>query len=147
MKAIDRPPASRQAARTGPASRRAAVLPLLLLPTLWASPAAASPAGSSSSATVRIILSVAPRIDLKPLGRPDGPNSADYCISGNIGRTSLPVRLLWPSSGDSGGAGRGAGPPALAWQGAEIHLCGIEEAKDGLPSVRERTGLALISPE
>ena len=147
MRAIDRPPASRQAARTGPASRRAAVLPLLLLPTLWASPAAASPAGSSSSATVRIILSVAPRIDLKPLGRPDGPNSADYCISGNIGRTSLPVRLLWPSSGESGGAAAGAGPPALAWQGVEVPWCGSEEAKHGLPAAPERTGLALISPE
>jgi hypothetical protein len=140
--AIDRPLPSYPAALAG-TGRPALWLPLLLLPTLWASPAAASPAGPSSSATVRVILSVAPRIDLKPLGRPDGAASAEYCIGGNIGRTSLPVRLLWPSSGESGGAG----PPALAWQGAEVPWCGSEEAKHGLPAARERTGLALISPE
>jgi hypothetical protein len=141
--AIDRPLPSYPAALAG-TGRPALWLPLLLLPTLWASPAAASPAGPSSSATVRIILSVASRLELKPLGRPDGPNSADYCISGNIGRTSLPIRLLWLAPGS---AAADAGKFAVARQGTEMSWCGGEETRDGLPAVRERTGLALISPE
>jgi hypothetical protein len=138
--AFDRSLSSYPAAPAGTAGRRAALLLLML----WASPAAASPAGPSSSATVRIVLSVAPRLDLKRLGRSDGPNSADYCISGNIGRTSLPIRLLWP---EPGSAAVDAAKLAVAGQGTEMSWCGGEEARDGPPAGRDRTGLALISPE
>lgn len=146
--AIDRSSTSPPAARAGTASRLASLAPLFLLHMLWASPtAAALPAGTSSTSTIHITLSVAPRLGLKRIDRPEDSNAAGYCIRGNIGRTSLPVHLLWPSTGESSNAAADIGHLAHARHGTEIPWCAGEAAGDGVPAGRERTGLALISPE
>ena len=121
---------------------------MLLIAIVSASPANAlrSPAGGSSEATVRIQLSVAPRLKLHA-GDPAGTRTwAGYCISSNMLRPALPVRLSWPAIERPTGQPHPGPLPVPAHQ-AEIAWCdGTSPAAQppiGLPT----TGVALISAE
>ena len=118
---------------------------MLLIAIVAASPANAlrSPAGGSSEATVRIQLSVAPRLKLRAVDPAGTLTGAGYCISSNMRQPALPVRLSWPAIEPP--MGRPGALPAPARQ-ADIAWCdGTSPARPpfGLPT----TGVALISPE
>jgi hypothetical protein len=121
---------------------------MLLIAIVSASPANAlrSPAGGSSEATVRIQLSVAPRLKLSAVDPAGTRTWAGYCISSNMLRPGLPVRLSWPAIERPTGQPDPGPLPVPAHQ-AEIAWCdGTSPAAQppiGLPT----TGVALISAE
>ena len=133
-------------ARSAAQGPRAGVM--LLIAIVSASPANAlrSPAGGSSEATVRIQLSVAPRLKLHA-GDPAGTRTwAGYCISSNMLRPALPVRLSWPAIERPAGQPDPGPLPVPAHQ-AEIAWCDGTSPAARPPIGLPTTGVALISAE
>jgi len=121
---------------------------MLLVAMLSASPANAlrSPAGGSSEATVRIQLSVAPRLKLSAGDPAGGRTAAGYCISSNMRQPTLPVRLLWPAIEPSTGQ-PDPGPLPVPAHEAEIAWCDGTSPAAQPPTGLPTTGVALISAE
>jgi hypothetical protein len=134
--------------RPGPAGIDAVkALAGIALVALWAAAApGASPIGASSSSTVEIRLSVAPRMQLTAV-RGSGLAAPAYCLSSNASPAALPVTLVWaetePSPPKPGNRGQGVEPSA----GIELSSCRGDPAFAGPALGRGETREVLIRPE
>ena len=124
---------------------------LLGLALLAATPGhleAASPKAPSSTATVQIHLSVAPRMRLVAMGAIDGTVTAapgSYCLMSNAAEAALPYYLTWPGFEPAGSS------PATQPVRYELAGCRGKEAASGDATgtgrLQPAAGLALIYPE
>ena len=126
-----------------PAKRPGGKAPAILcLAALWTGAAhGATPMGATSSTTVEIRLSVAPRMQLSVV-RDSSLNGRRYCISSNARAPGLPVSLVWSDIEPStpGPAARPEAPVELSWCHGE-RAAGGATRDDGTPLQ------ALIRPE
>ena len=117
-------------------------LAILCLAASWPGAAhGAARMGASSSSTVEIRLSVAPRMQLSAV-RVSSSNDRGYCIKSNAGAPGLPVYLVWSDIEPStpGPAARPEAPVELSWCHGERGAAGATR-DDGTPMQ------ALIRPE
>lgn len=125
---------------------------LLGLALLAATPGhleAASPKAPSSTTTVQIHLSVAPRMRLMAMGAIDGTVTAapggSYCLMSNAAEAALPIYLTWPGFEPAGSS------PATPPVRYELAGCRGREAASGDATgtgrLQPAAGLALIYPE
>ena len=131
------------------------LLGLALLAAMPAHSQAASPKTSSSSATVQIHLSVAPRMRLVAMDDIDGSATAatggGYCLLSNASGAALPVYLTWPVLNPAGSSTARQDRQASPLYRHELFGCrgknapSGDAAKAGRP--RADAGLALIYPE
>lgn len=145
----------RQAGRSGKAAIMGGkqLLGLALLAAMPGHSEAASPKTSSSSATVQIHLSVAPRMRLVAMDEIHGPATAapggGYCLMSNVSRTALPIYLTWPdfepTRSSLANQDRHVAPPNRH----ELSGCRgkMETSGDAPGTGKFGAGLALIYPE
>lgn len=135
-----------RAAPNAPAASRTllAVISLVLL----ASPAAAKapPSGSTSSASIKISVSVAPRYQLYATGKSQSAGLANasgisFCIATNGAKLLLPAELLRPIEGEVGTSNDGMAADRIL-----VASCGAPEPAK-VPSPLQGAQLLIVQPE
>lgn len=146
---------SRHASGTRPAAglRRVQLLAFLLPATAALNPQAATAKAQSTSATVQIRLSVAPRMELLAIDRSDRTAASapggGYCLSTNAADAALPLSLTWPGVEPAESPDEQERRTALPRR-HELSRCGEEAASGnstGMANGRPGPVLALIYPE
>jgi hypothetical protein len=128
-----------------PAKRPGAkALAILCLAASWTGAAhGAAPMGATSSTTVEIRLSVAPRMQLSRAAS----TGQGYCIRSNARDPGLPVYLIWSDIEPSTDVPAAKARPARPEARTELSWCGGEPAATGAALGGETPRLALIHPE
>lgn len=133
--------------RNGPGARRSVAWYLASLAICSAPALAKADAGTSSSASIRISVSVAAHHQLRAAMEPstDGLKRAGpglYCIETNGQAMPLPVMLVWPVARDAS-TSQGSGEE----QAAEVPACGAPHGKAIVRGETLASPAVIVRPE
>jgi len=132
----------------GPGAGWRLAWPVLYLVAFAEPVQASADAGASSSASMRISVSVAPRNWLGAAGDSAPSNdlkqagSGSYCIETNGQAMPLPVMLVWPVARDASTSLASSEENA-----AELPPCGAPQATAAVPGERPFSAVVLVRPE